>query len=175
MKSTLMSIIVLITPAFFAPAQAAPGINDAQIAAIAITANLIDIEAGKLAQFKSSNTEVQFFAQRLVTDHGVTYESLTELIKRIKITPQDNPTSQSLKSEAQKNVAKLTRLRGAAFEREYIDHEVAFHRQMLETIDKVLLPNVENELLKGSLAKMRPAFFSHLKHALRMQASLSQL
>src|SRR4051812_18578532 len=60
---------------FVTPAQAQPNLDDAQIMDIITTAHSMDIEAAKLAQFKSSNAEVLFFAQRMVTDHGVALES----------------------------------------------------------------------------------------------------
>jgi putative membrane protein len=43
----------------------------------------------------------------------------------LKLTPQDNPTSQTLKAGGDKNLAHLKTLKGAAFERAYVDHEVA--------------------------------------------------
>ena len=47
----------------------AQGINDAQIAAIVVTANQVDVDAGKLAQSMAANAEVKKFAQRMVADH----------------------------------------------------------------------------------------------------------
>jgi putative membrane protein len=173
-KTVLLLIAVVAAPTFLAPVQAQPNLDDGQIADIITVAHSIDIAAGKLAQFKSSNAEVLFFAQRMVTDHGVALESQNELIKRHKITPAENPVTQRLRSAAEKNVARLTPLRGLAFEREYIDHEVVFHTHMLETIDDVLIPNARNEQLKNSLVKVRPAFFSHLQHAVRMQGFLKK-
>jgi putative membrane protein len=173
-KIGLMLIATLVAPAFPAPVQAQPDLDDAQIADIITVAHSIDSEAGKLAQFKSSNAEVLFFAQRMVTDHGVALESQNDLIKRLKIAPSENAVSQRLRSTAGKNLAKLTSMRGLAFEKEYIDHEVVFHTEMLETIDNVLIPNARNEQLKNSLVKVRPAFFSHLQHAVRMQGFLKK-
>ena len=48
-------------------AQGAP--NDAQIAHIVVTANQIDIDAGKLAKSRSKSKEVKDFAQQMITDH----------------------------------------------------------------------------------------------------------
>jgi putative membrane protein len=169
----LALIIILVASAFGALAQA-PALNDAQIASVLVDANLVDIKAGKLAQFKSKDPEVQFFAQRMVTDHGVANESATELITELKLTPQDNPISQGLKTDGKKNMEKLKPLRGAAFDKAYIDHEVAYHEQVLGIIDKTLIPNTRKERLKHLLAKVRPAFFSHLEHARRLQTSVNQ-
>ena len=173
MKKTLPLIIILMVSAFAAVAQT-PALNDAQIAAVLVDASLVDIKAGKLAQFKSKDPEVQFFAQRMVTDHGVANESATELTTGLKLTPQDNPISQGLKADGKKNMEKLKPLRGAAFDKAYIDHEVAYHEQVLGIIDNTLIPNTREERLKHLLAKVRPAFFSHLEHARRLQTSVHQ-
>ena len=173
MKKKLALIIILMVSAFGAVAQT-PALNDAQIAAVLVDASLVDIKAGKLAQFKSKDPEVQFFAQRMVTDHGVANESATELTTGLKLTPQDNPISQGLKTDGKKNMEKLKPLRGAAFDKAYIDHEVAYHEQVLGIIDKTLIPNTREERLKHLLAKVRPAFFSHLEHARRLQTSVHQ-
>ena len=48
--------------------SAAP--TDAQIAAIVVTANQVDIDAGRLATSMSQAKDVKEFAQRMITDHG---------------------------------------------------------------------------------------------------------
>ncbi|MDF3037284.1 MAG: hypothetical protein K0S28_2558 [Paucimonas sp.] len=163
-KSTLwnlMKIFLLFASAFIAPifltqAQAQSALDDHQIAAIITAAHTLDIESGKLAQFKSSSPEVQFFAQRMVADHTAALESLTELITRLGIKPRENGISQGLKSSADKNLARLRPLRGEAFDKEYIDYEIPFHEHMLEMIDNELIHNVKNKQLKGALIKTRP-------------------
>ena len=99
-------------------------VNDAQIASIVVTANQVDIDAGKLAR-TSANADVKKFAQLMIDDHTGVNKSATELVTRLKVTPEDNPTSQSLKSEGDENIAHLKTLKGAAFDKAYIDHEVA--------------------------------------------------
>jgi len=150
----------------------AQGVTDAQIASIVVTANQVDIDAGKLAVSQSSNAEVKAFGQLMVNDHTGVNKSATELVTRLKVTPQDNPTSQSLKSGGATNVAHLKTLKGAEFDRAYVDHEVAYHQRVLDAVDKTLIPGAKNEELKALLVKVRPAFVAHLEHAKMLQASL---
>jgi putative membrane protein len=89
----------------------AQGVNDAQIASIVVTANQVDIDAGQLAHAASTNTDVKKLAQLMIDDHAGVNQSATALVTRLKVTPEDNPTRQSLKSEGEKNVADLKRLR----------------------------------------------------------------
>jgi putative membrane protein len=167
--STFVIAGFLLVPAASVSAQ---DINDAQIASIVVTANQVDIDAGKLAQTTSTNPEVKKFAERMITDHTGVNKSAVDLVTRLKVTPQDNPTSQSLKSGGDSNVASLKTLKGTAFDKAYIDHEVTYHQQVLDAVDKTLIPNAKNEELKALLVKVRPAFVAHLEHAKMIQSSM---
>ena len=151
--------------------MAAEGINDAQIASIVVTANQVDIDAGQLAASRATNDEVKKFARLMVTDHTGVNRAATDLAAKLQVTPQDNPTSQSLKADGEKSLTHLKTLTGAAFDKAYIDREVAYHQQVIDALDKTLIPAATNEELKALLVKVRPAFVAHLEHAKRLQAS----
>ncbi len=156
-----------------APALAsAQGVNDAQIAAIVVTANQVDIDAGRLAAATTANAEVKKFAELMVTDHTGVNKAATELVTRLGVTPQDNPTAQSLKAGGEANVAALKQTKGAAFDNAYVAHEVAYHQAVLDAVDKTLLPGASNAELKALLVKVRPAFVAHLEHAKHLLATL---
>ncbi len=160
--------------AFGVAAQTGSGPNDAQIAAIVVTANQVDIDAGKLAESKSTNKDVKAFGKQMVTDHTGVNKSATDLVTKLKVKPEDNPTAQSLKKGGQENVAHLKTLKGAAFDKAYIDHEVEYHQQVIDAMDKTLVPSAQNPELKALLVKVRPAFVAHLEHAKQLQGSLAK-
>jgi|SRR5882672_8091589 len=56
----------------------------------------------------------------------------------------------------------------------YVDHEVVYHQQVLDAIDKVLIPSAQNAELKGLITKVRPAIAAHLGHAKHLQATLGK-
>jgi putative membrane protein len=170
-KASMIVASALFIAAGSAVAQAP---NDAQIAHIVVTANQVDIDAGKLAESKSTNTDVKAFGQRMVTDHTGVNKSATELVTKLKVTPEDNPTSQALKKGGEENLAKLKDLSGAAFDKAYVDHEVAYHQQVLDAVDKTLIPNAKNEELKALIVKVRPAFVAHLDHAKMLQSKMGK-
>jgi putative membrane protein len=152
----------------------AAGPTDAQIAAIVVTANQVDIDAGKLAKSKAHSQDVKEFAQRMITDHSAVNKSATELVERLHVTPEPNPTSESLQKGGDENLAKLKTLSGAAFDKAYIDHEVAYHEAVLSALDKTLIPSAQNAELKALLVKVRPAFVAHLDMAKQIQSQLSK-
>ena len=111
------------------PARAlAQAPSDAQIASIVVTANQVDIDAGKLAESKGSNAEVKAFGKQMVTDHSGVNKQAVALVTKLKVTPEDNATSKSLKAGGADNVKNLEKLSGAAFDKAYVDHEVAYHQ-----------------------------------------------
>ena len=150
------------------------GPTDPQIAAIVVTANQVDIDAGKLAESRSSNKEVKEFAKRMVTDHSGVNKQATELVTRLKVKPEENDTSKSLKSGGDANLKKLQGLKGAEFDKAYVDNEVAYHQAVLDAVDKTLIPSASNADLKALLVKVRPAFVAHLEHAKHLQQSLKK-
>lgn len=154
-------------------AWAQSGPTDPQIAAIVVTANQVDIDAGKLAERKAHSKEVKAFGQRMVTDHSAVNKSAVELAGQLHVTPESNPTSESLKQGGEENMAALRKLHGKAFDKAYIDHEVAYHQAVIDALDKVLIPNAQNPQLKALLVKVRPAFVDHLEHAKMIQSSLA--
>ena len=170
-----MKVKLLLAALVAAPAVAlAQAPNDAQIAHIVVTANQVDIDAGKFAQGKAKGKEVKDFAKQMVTDHTAVNKQAVALAKKLKVKPEDNATSQSLKKGGQDNIKNLKTMKGDAFDKAYVDQEVAYHQAVLDAIDKVLVPSAQNAELKGLIEKVRPAIQAHLEHAKHVQADLGK-
>lgn len=169
----LIAVSLAIATSLHAQNQAAaPDLSDPQVAHVAVTANSIDIDMAKFAESRSHNASVRAFAQRMITDHTGVNEQASALAKKLGVTPADNAVSQSLQADAKQARAKLDSLQGAAFDRAYMDREVAYHQAVLDAIDKVLIPTTENADLKKLLTDVRPAIVSHLDHAKRVRGML---
>lgn len=146
--------------------------TDAQIAAIVVTANQVDIDAGTLANARTKSADVKQFAQLMITDHGGVNQAAGKLVTKLGVTPQPNATSESLQRGGDDNLAKLKKLGGVEFDRAYVGHEVAYHQSVLDALDNVLIPSAQNDELKALLVKVRPAFVEHLDHAKHLQTEL---
>lgn len=155
------------------PTPPASTLNDAQIAAIVVAANQVDIDAGQLALKKSKNPEVKKFAERMVTDHTAVNKAAVELVTKLKVTPQDSDTSKSLASGGSDARAKLEKLEGDAFDRAYVDNEVAYHEAVIGVLKTQLIPAASNQELKDALVGAQPAFDAHLQHAKQIQSALA--
>ncbi len=156
------SATLIAAPAAYAQA-AKP--TDAQIAHIAYTAGRIDIAAAQQALAKSNTTAVRDFAQEMVRDHKAVNDQALALVKKLGVTPQDNPTSQALSAGAQAEGARLAKLSGAAFDRAYVLNEVAYHKTVNAALDSTLIPDAQNAELKALLETGRKLFGEHEAHA----------
>ena len=144
---------------------AAAGPTDPQIAHIAYTAGLIDIEAGKQALDKSQNNDVRAFAQQMIGDHTAVNDQALALVKKLNVTPEDNATSKGLAEAADAERKKLADLSGVAFDKAYVDNEVAYHKAVDDAVSKTLIPSAQNAELKTLLQNGLKLFEAHLAHA----------
>ena len=132
----------------------------------------IDIDAARFAKRKSHNREVRAFANTMITDHTAVNAQATALAGRLHVTPAANAVSQSLSAGAAQAHTALKRLHGAAFDRAYMEREVAYHQAVLDALDNVLIPTTDNADLKKLLQDVRPAIAAHLAHARQLLTSL---
>ena len=139
--------------------------NDAQIAHIAYTAGQIDIKAAELALKKFKNKEVRDFAENMVRDHTAVNDQALALVKKLNVTPEDNPTSQSLAKGAHDERTKLASLDGATFDKAYVDNEVAYHKAVNTALSNTLIPDAQNAELKSLLQTGLTLFENHQQHA----------
>lgn len=146
--------------------------TDPQIAHIAYTAGAIDIEAAKQALAKSKNKTVVAFAQDMVRDHEAVNRQALALVKKLGVTPEDNPTSASLSKDAAAKRAELAGLGGAAFDQAYVANEVAYHKAVNGALEKLLIPSASNAELKSLLQTGLKIFQGHEQHAEHVAAEL---
>ena len=146
--------------------------TDAQIAHIAYTAGVLDIDAAKQALKKSKNKEVRAFAENMVKDHTAVNKQALALVKKLKVTPQDNPTSQALAKQAKAKRDELAKLKGAAFDKAYVDNEVAYHKTVDNALETTLIPSASNAELKSLLETGLKIFQGHEQHAEHVDAML---
>ena len=146
--------------------------SDPQIAHIAYTAGVIDVDAAKQALQKSKNKDVRAFAEDMVRDHEAVNKQALDLVKKLKVKPEDNDTSKALSKAAAAKKAELAKLTGAAFDKAYVDNEVAFHKTVDNALEKTLIPSANNAELKSLLQTGLKIFQGHQQHAEHVAAGL---
>ncbi|ASY59416.1 DUF4142 domain-containing protein [Sinorhizobium sp. CCBAU 05631] len=139
--------------------------TDPQIAHIAYTAGVLDIEAAKQAIATSKNKAVVKFAETMVRDHEAVNSQALDLVKKLNVTPEDNDTSKALSQAAEAKRQELAKLTGAEFDKAYVEHEVAYHKQVNGALETMLIPAAQNGELKSLLETGLKLFQGHQQHA----------
>ena len=169
-KAALLGIASLLVLA--APVQAAEGPSDPEIAHIAYTAGTIDIGAAQQALKKSHDKAVRAFAEEMVRDHQAVNEKALALVKKLNVTPADNAISAGLSRDAAATKERLAALNGAAFDRAYVQNEVAYHKAVNSALESTLIPSADNGELKALLETGLTLFREHQAHAEHVLAEL---
>ncbi len=159
---------------FSATTATAQTVSDANIVAIVTVADGLDIDYGKIALKRSKNKQVKEFAQRMITDHEAVQAAVAALAAKLGLTPEENDTSRGLAAGGIDVKAKLNSLKGKAFDKYYIDNEVAYHTLVVGATETVLIANAQNAELKTALVNTLPLFKRHLEHCQMIQASLNK-
>ena len=162
-KTAMLSAAALLVLA--TPAAAANAPTDPQIAHIAYTAGNLDVAAGKQALARSHNAAVRSFAELMIRDHQAVNEQALTLVKKLHVTPEANPTSASLSKSASDTLDRLSHLSGHAYDRAYVENEVAYHKAVNTALESTLIPNAKNAELKALLETGLTLFREHQAHA----------
>ena len=88
------------------------------------------------------------------------------------MTPEANPTSASLQAGADATLKRLSHLSGRAFDRAYIDNEVAYHKTVNGALESTLIPSAKNGDLKSLLQTGLTLFREHQAHAEQIAKTL---
>jgi len=168
----IASFLAAAALALSGTAFAQGGPNDAQIAHIVVTANQVDIDAGKLAEKKAKSADVKAFGKQMVTDHSGVNKQAVALAKKLGVKPEDNPTSQALSKGAAAELKTLAKLKDGAFDKAYVANEVAFHKTVNGALKDTLIPSAKNAELKSLLQTGLTLFQEHQKHAEELAAKL---
>jgi putative membrane protein len=167
----MLSAIMLPTPL---SAQDNPKLSDAEVASVAVVANQIDINYGEIAKERSKNADILKFAETMISDHKAVIAQAAALVKKLGVTPKDNAVSKKLLADAEKTKKTLRSKSGKAFDKAYIDNEVAYHKAVIAAVEGLLIPETDNGELKDLLQNVVPALKIHLEHAIMVQNKISR-
>jgi putative membrane protein len=155
----------------FAPSSTRVALDDATIVAIFDAANTADVETGELAAQRGQSKEVREMGAMFARDHRMVRQQGRDLAKKLGVTPTPPANDQSAKQQAE-TMSMLRSKSGADFDKAYLDHEVAFHKAVIDAINQQLLPAIKNAELKALVEKVAPAFQAHMMAAQSLDKKL---
>jgi putative membrane protein len=145
--------------------------SDANIVAILDEANMADSAAGAIAATKGTSSAVRDFGKTMMRDHHALRVQGQALAKKLNVTPQP-PSDDNSVADSQKNLDNLnSTAKGKDFDKAYIDHEVDYHKAVLEAATKGM-NQAQNTELKNLIQKAAPNIQGHLTKAESIQKNL---
>jgi putative membrane protein len=140
-------------------------LTDQQIAHIAYTASKIEIVAAKQALVRSENKNVKAFAADLVREHEAVNKQAITSVKKLRVTPKDNDTSRTLSKNAALKTKELSKLKGAAFDKAYLENEIAYYKIVDDALETLFIPSATNGKLRSLLQTGLKIFQAHTQQA----------
>ncbi|MGH7713295.1 MAG: DUF4142 domain-containing protein [Gemmatimonadaceae bacterium] len=137
-------------------------IDDAAIVGIFDAANTWDITTGSLATKKARRADVREFGAMLARDHEQVRQQGRDLAKKLGVTPTPVAKDFALRKSHEDALQRLNGLTGTAFDRAFLEHEVAYHKAVIDAVTSTFLPAIQNAELKGFVQKVAPAFQAHM-------------
>lgn len=173
MTRTILALTAATLGAIPAAAQAPAELNDLEMAHAAVTTNTIDIAYAHLALAFSEDPGVREFAQTMIRDHSAVNEQVFALAKRLGVQAKDNAFSRQLLGRGERIKTELSKLRGTAFDRFYIENEAEYHRTANSVVADAFIPNVENAEVRRAFESALTIFRAHQAHAERLARSMA--
>ena len=148
-------------------------LTEAGVVAIFDLANTADIETGTLGEQRGTTKEIREYGQMLRQVHVAVRQQGRDLAKKLGVTPV-MPEGSTMAQDHAATVARLKSLRGAEFDRAFLEHEQAFHAAVLSAVKTNLLPAIENKELKDFVTSLAPAFEAHRLAAENLLSKLAK-
>lgn len=143
-------------PAAATSPAAALSAQDMKFVNMAAAGGMAEVEEGKLAQQKATNSAVKDFARKMVDDHSKANAKLTSIAqaKNIKLPS-------SIGDEHKKTLSDLHGKRGADFDRAYVMSEIDDHKATIQLFEEQSRSGQDADL-KAFATETLPTLKQHL-------------
>ena len=128
----------------------------------------MEVELGQLAQQKATNDAVRQFGRRMVDDHGKANGELAQLAGSKQVQLSDKPSRTT-----QREKDRLSKLSGAAFDREYVKMMVSDHEKDVAAFKRES-QQAKDQDVKAWAGKTLPTLEDHLQMIRQVQGQLAK-
>jgi putative membrane protein len=161
LTGSLAVAALTLVPAVATAHTTRAAVDDPTICAIFDAANTWDVETSDIAVKKGSTKEVRDLAAMFSRDHKVVRQQGRDLVKKLGVTPTP-PKDFALVADHEQAMKALNSTSGKAFDRAYLEHEVSYHKAVIDAINGSFIPATKNAELKDLEVKVGPAFQAHM-------------
>ena len=142
--------------------------NDAKFLVDASDASMMEIEAGILAQQKSTNKTVVDFGKMMSTEHA---NANTEIQSVASMKSVTMPASMS--EEHMKKINDLREKSGTDFDKSYMSMMVDGHKKAVNDFEKMSTDSKDDDI-RAMSAKLLPTLKTHLEIAVKIEDGLKK-
>ena len=147
-------------------------LSDGAIIAIYNQVNTFDIETAGLGIANAKDPQVIALANMVQNDHTDVRQMAVDLAKKlgeVRAIPVSRADATAAHAEALKVLGSK---KGIAFDKAYLKHEIQFHSEAIDAINKVLIPAAKSKELVDLMKKVLPGFEHHLAETRRVAKEL---
>lgn len=122
----------------------------------AATGGMLEVKLGQIAMENGNSAEVKRFGQRMVADHTKANQELKQVVDKKGVTlPKD------LEQKQQKELDRMSKMRGADFDKEYIQLMLKDHKEDISQFENQA-KNGQDADLKAFATQSLPILREHL-------------
>jgi putative membrane protein len=123
----------------------------------AAAAGMAEVKAGEVAKDRAMSDDVKKFAGHMVTDHTKANKEFTDLLGKKNIS-----APKEMREQDRAAIDSLSKLKGAAFDREYVKQQLAAHKEAVALFEEES-KNGKDADLRAFAEKTLPTLREHLK------------
>lgn len=165
-KKSGLATAFIVTFTTCSAAWSAPGKEETDLLNNIARDGMLEVQLGKLAEKRGTSAEVLKFGKHMVTDHSKANDELKQAAAKENVTlPADISPEQKQKKD------KLAELKGAEFDRKYMEEMVAGHKKAIEAIRKET--EIGTGATKGWAEKTLPVIEEHKKEADKIDGEIA--
>jgi putative membrane protein len=166
-----LSVVALTLMGSAAPRRSRSPADDAGIIARFEEMVSADISCAQLAVERAKGADVKNFATILVREHGMARQMARDVATQIGVRWKPNPDN-ARAAEHEKVLKELRGRNDIAFDVLFIRHEVEYHKELVDLINKDWMPSAQNPDLQAFFGQVGPAIEAHVKMAETIQQTL---
>jgi putative membrane protein len=133
--------------------------NDNSFVRKAASGGIMEVELGRYAKDNAYSQEVKNFGDMMVTEHSKANEELMDILKNANMN-----VDEKMLPEHQQHVNKMTKMKGAEFDKAYMKMMVEDHKKDVKEFEKAS-KNERNTEVKNWAANTLPVLKQHLQKA----------
>jgi putative membrane protein len=146
---------LLFAPLEWAQAASAPQ-DDHAFLKMAAEADMTSAHIGEMAETRAASNGVKEFGRKLVQDHTDDYRQVAELAAKL-----GDSIPKGIDSVDNRQITRLGRFKGAAFDRAFLAHETVEHQRLVSAFKREA-EHGNDPAVKAYAGKTLPALESHL-------------